>query len=373
MSNPYVTADGQPAMTGLRGDRRVGGVTRKSDEPLFNNAGEMNASSTKDLMQGIAGMMQQARSGNLRQASWEQASDRDAILDAERQAAADVWNEALADTSGKTMEAIGEVYADEISTTQGRQGLARNILAMKKIENGKDCRIRVKRRDVTAWRVTTSSTVAASRVKAPYFEADEYKLVSQILIDTAERLRSDSDILEEKRLEGMEAIFRAEDALFVELSRNAATTSNALVSYTSYTPAAFQSQRSQIRQWALEAKTAVIGYSIWDDIIAGTDFTDWWSPVHKYELIMEGKIGQMLGVNLLTDGFREPRLKVMDSSEVLMFAAPGETGAIMERQAVKSYPINGRNMGRGDEGWFLEWVGAMALVNSYAVCRAVAA
>jgi hypothetical protein len=34
-----------------------------------------------------------------------------------------------------------------------------------------------------------------------------------------------------------------------------------------------------------------------------TDFSSWFDPVHKHELVLEGKLGTILGMEILTDGF----------------------------------------------------------------------
>lgn len=366
MSNPYtqyVTADGQPAVDGLR----IPGST----DTMFNRQGELNASDNKEAMQHIAALLQAVQSGGVRQATMaDRTSQADAQRKSEERRA--FWQEAVNDTSGKAMGIVGETFAESIKLTMGREGLARNILITKPIENGRDCRIRVSRKDVTAWRVTGPATVAPSRVKAAWFEAEEYKLIARILVDNADRLRADGDILEEKRLDGLEQIFKAEDEYFIALCDAAAVTANDLVTFATFTPTTFQSMRSQIRSWGNNAVNCIIGYSLWDDIVGGTDFSDWFDPVHKYELIMAGELGSMLGVRILTDGIRERRLRVMNSTDAYMFAAPDHTGAVMERQAVKSRRITGYDAGLGEEGWFLEWIGAMGIANSYSVVKASA-
>ena len=126
MSNPYAPGANKPvrvmanahdvpaiSQDGLRGGIRVGGTSRVSSQPAFGSNGEINASSTKDLLQAIGHLVKQASTETTlsRGMTKEAALERHAHL-----------VEAFNDRSGQKFQVLGEVFSDEIWETLGRIG-----------------------------------------------------------------------------------------------------------------------------------------------------------------------------------------------------------------------------------------------------------
>lgn len=85
-----------------------------------------------------------------------------------------------------------------------------------------------------------------------------------------------SDITITKFQDGLEAILRREDLITRALLVRGATSFNDLVLFTNFTPAVLSTMRTQVNRWGTPAATLTIAWDLWDDIIADSDFVQWY-------------------------------------------------------------------------------------------------
>ena len=128
------------------------------------------------------------------------------------------------------------------------------------------------------------------------------------------------------------------DRIFKTALDRAAATSNDLFYYNSYTPTVMQSMKTQVSEWGLNVGTKIIAFDVWNDIIADNDWVGFFDQVSKHELVVNGAIASVLGVNILTDGFREQHLKVLNRGEVYILAQPNELGGTTLRGDLATEP-----------------------------------
>lgn len=357
-ARPDVPAASQDGVRG--GVRLAGGRTKLSSGPAFGSNGELNASTQQELMQAIGNVLSQSRNGDVRTASsLEAAQHRDAML-----------KEAYADKSGAKFQVLGEVMSEEIWETLGREGFARRLLAVNPLAKGQTGRVKVRRKDVLAHMITTDVKVQESRIRQTWIYPPEFYLSAYILIEDKEIEQASSDLLDEKFQDGLEAILRREDLVVRALLNRAATVHNDLVLFTQFNPSVLTTLRTQVNRWGTPAATMVIAWDIWDDIIADSDFVAWYDQVHKHELIFEGRLGSMLGMEIITDGFRYETLQVLQPGEVYVTASPVTLGTILQRKELDSRAIDTYNLGRPARGWWLSQVEGMVVGNGRAVSRA---
>ena len=160
-----------------------------------------------------------------------------------------------------------------------------------------------------------------------------------------------------------------EDNIWRDLVNAAAGASNDLFLFNTFTPTVFSTMRTQIARWGIPVTGAVIAFDLWDDIIADTEFSTWFDPVSKHEIVLEGSLGSILGVNLITDAFRHDTLQVLQPGEVYFVGAPQTLGGITQRKELATESINKYNQGKPERGWFMETIEGMSIVNSRAVTR----
>lgn len=359
-----VAKTGEPVVGGMKAGAvdQNGRMTISDVEPLFGRGGEFNAGSKKELMAQINYLFKQYQGGGVNvkhaQADREKAEARLASL-----------REAAADRSGESLQVLGEVIAEEIWETMNREGFTRKIFIVRPLGKGEVGRIRIRQKDVMAFQVTTDGNTIEQRVRQPYLYPGEFYLTAFILIENKELEQASTDLLDEKYQDGLENIMVVEDRLTKRLLDRAAPVVNNLVFFNTFTPAVFANLRTQITAWNLPVPTAIMAYDLWNDIIADSDFTQWYDPVTKHELILEGKLGSLLDVELVTDAFRHETFQVLSQGEVYFLAPPIALGAVTQRKELTAEAINQYNVGRPARGWFMEQIEGLVLANSRGVAK----
>lgn len=356
MSNPYRSI---VAKTGVPVDEHFK-LPGQSGNFMDKNT-EINASSTGDLLQQIGKMMKANSTGVIVQKPVESAK-----LIAERREA---LLEAVNDQSGKSMQVLGQALAAEIVDTMSREGFARRLLQYREIGQGENNEVRLRQHDVVAWVAASTSEVNPVVVRSRRILPPEFNVEAYVLIDLKELSSSPGDLLEEKYEEGLESTMVAEDRLWKTMADNAASVRNTIQYFTTFTPQVFSRIRSQVARWGIPTPTCLISYDIWDDIIGNSDFSGLFDEVSKYELIQEGKLGNILGTNIVTDAFRQNELKVLGTGEVYIVGAPINHGVVTVRGSMLVEPINKFADGKSQKGWFMNEIISMVLGNSASVAK----
>lgn len=375
--NPYgakgratavASKSGEPITEGggimaARKNQRSGSWSTSNTTPLVASNGEFNADNNKELLQAIAHLANESQAGNV-QKKYQQPSEQE-VRAAREQALAN----ALQDKSGASWQALGEVLGDEVWQTLGREGFARKTLMLKPLGKGETGRLRVRKKDVVAYFVTANPQVVHSQVRQNYVYPPEFYLIAGITIEDKEIEQASGDLLDDKYQDGLEQILVREDNTWLRVARQAANTNNDLFFFNTFTPTVFSEMRTQVARWGIPVTTAIIAFDLWNDIIADTEFSSWVDPVHKHEIVLEGSLGSILGVQLITDAFRHETLRVLSEGEVFFLGAPQTLGGITQRKELSVEAINRYTHFRPERGWFMEQIEGMSIVNSRALVR----
>jgi hypothetical protein len=369
--NPYLKGKDSPtfvlAKTGepIAGNRNFNASGRISmfpkAEPIVASNGDVNASSDKDLLGQIKRLVTAAGNREVKPL-YEQAK-------AFAQDHAELIEAAKADKNGPAFQALGQSIGDEVWITENRQGFARKVLLVKPMGKGEEGKFRIRKKDVMAFMATGPSEAIASRVRQDWIYPKEFKLQARVYIDIIQLRQDTGDLLEDKYVDALEQIMVQEDILLKRLSDRAAQVRNDLIVFNNLSPQVWTSMRTQIGSWNITPATAIISFDLWDDIIADPTFSAWYSPVEKHQLILEGKIGSLLNIDIITDGYRYDTLRVLNPGEMYMYGTPQTVGGICQGQELIAEPINAYNLGRAETGWFMVQTEGMAIANSLAVTR----
>lgn len=373
MYNPYAPGANKPvrvmagardvpatSQDGVRGGVHVGGVSRISNQAAFGANGEINASSTKELLQAIGHLVKQASTETVLTPgiSKQAAAERHAQL-----------VEAYHDMSGGKMQRLGEVFSDEIWETLGRQGFARKLFAVQDVAPGTDAKVKVRKKDVVAYQVTSDAAVQPQRIRQNYVYPPSYYVNCQILIEDKEIAQASTDLLDEKFQDGLEAVMRREDLISRALMVQAATSYNDLTLFPSFTPSVLTTMKTAVDRWGIPAATLTIAFDVWNDIISHSEFVAWFDQVSKHELVLEGRLGSLLGMEIITDGYRYHTLQVLNPGEVFITGAPVTLGTLCQIKALDSKAIDRYAFAEAVRGWYLQSIQAQVLVNSRAISR----
>jgi len=359
----YVLASSKEPIAGNRKFNTTGKFSRfgGNAEAIVAGNGSINASSTKDLIGQIRTLVNASANGEI-----STSYDRMKVIAEEHR---ELIEAAKADKNGPAFQALGQAIGDEVWITENRQGFARKCLLVKPMQKGIEGKFRIRQKDVMAFMATGPSTAIESRVRQDYVYPKEFKLQARVLVDIIQLRQDTGDLLEDKFVDMLEAIMVKEDRMFKSLADRAAQVRNDLVVFNNLSPQTFSSMRTQIGSWNITPATAIIAFDLWDDLIADPTFSSWYSPVEQHQVILEGKLGSLLGVEIFTDGYRWETQRVLNPGEIYMFGKPETLGGIAQGQELIAEPINKYNLGEASTGWFAVQTEAMVLANSLAAVR----
>jgi len=345
----------------------LGGRNMQSQEPLVASNGDLNAHDKGEALAMIGNLIEQYKQGNMRTAT---AHDIDPVQARQAKAEEQAMIEAaFADPNGMEFLRLGQATGDVIWETMGREGFLRRIFLTKTLGRGEIGRFRVRRKDVLAHLVSSDANTIESVIRQNWVYPQEYYVNANVQIEDREIEQCDGDILDEKYTDGLEAMLVQEDRLARRLLNTGSTAYNTITYFTTLTPAIFSSLRTQVGSWGIPVSTCLLSWDLWDDIISDTDFVGWFDEIHKHELILEGRLGSMLDVDIITDYVRYETLKVMEEGEIFMLTAPQNLGGVTQRKPTTAAPINLYPLGKPVRGWFMEQIQGTALVNPRGVAK----
>lgn len=362
MKNPYIKGSrlvmansGTPAEQELK--------VRGSQELLVGHNGEINAGSKKELMHQVSALVEAYTSGQVKR---EANLSQEVIASRQKLVA-----EAISDRTGNAWKVLGEVIGDEVWIALKREGFARKTLLYKPLGRNDVGKIRVRQKNVRGFMATTASGRPQSVVRQSWVYPPEFYLSATPIIEIKELESAGGDLLEEKYEDALEQIMVAEDRTWRTLGDTAATVSNTLTYFNNLTPTVFSSLRTQVSRWHIPVTQCILAYDLWDDIIAHTGFSGWFDPVSKFKIVTEGYLGDILGVSIHSDAFRDPNQRVLDTGEIYMCGAPQMLGAITQRSELAAEPIDKFNSAQPYRGWYMYCCEGMALINSRAISKGI--
>lgn len=339
---------------------------RGSNEKLVGLNGEINAGSKREIMQRILEISNMVNEGHM----FTDVS-HSIMPDSEVRSTSAILEEAYANNPNEEWAELGSGLAAELNERLMRDGFMRTLFSQGDVAENSIVRVRVRTPNVRAVVSRGVGLVYPQFVRDKYILADEFQISSNPRVEELEMHQGSSDILEDKFYEAQEAILVGEDRTVHTLLSSAVGIYNAPVYFTgSFTPVVLQGLRQNIEEWNLPATNLTFAQDILSDMLVGDAFTSWFDPVTQYEIVQTGRIGTLLGMNLITDGYREPNLKVLNSGEIFCTATPALTGVYTDRGPVRSEPVTSYPDGAAARGWYLYEHVSITASNAKAVSMA---
>lgn len=337
-----------PVVDGMKSYAKHNGRIVEAGGRMTDSEGNINADNKADLLNKISALADFAQSGQISShMSAEDKKDRHEMLCA------------AFDSKDNKMQLQAEVFAEDVWETLNRQGFTEHLLARKDVADNTDNRIKKRRKDVVAFQAINDGEGIAQIIEQAYVYPKDYYLQCQVLIEERELAQAGPELMDEKFQDAMEAILVKQDNILRRLMLATAGSFNAPISFATFTPQVMSSLRTQVSSNGLRASNMVIAFDIWDDMIADPSFATFWEPVHKYQLIKEGQLGSVLGMNIITDGFRYETLKVLEPGEVFVTGSPVTLGIRGVRRKVEGTEINHYNQGAPRRGFYLRGLESM--------------
>lgn len=335
---------------------------RNSNERIVGADGNINAGSVQEVMQRFAEIASMISSGEV----FTDVSHGDV----DERSNSQIIEEAFHDPA--QWAELGSGLAASLQERMLREGFMRSIFYRAEVEEGAIPRIRVRTPNVHAIKSRGVSTHWPQFVRDRYITTDEFAITATPEVDILEIHQGSGDLLEDKYFEAQEGIFAAEDRTVVGMMRQATGIYNAPIYFSGpFNPAILQGMRQSVTDWILPAEKLILANDVLSDIMVGNEFSEWFEPITKYEIVQTGRLGHLLGMELITDGWREPAFQVLNRGESFVVSTPQMTGAYTDRGPVVSTPIEGANKGTNTRGWHLNEYVSIVLANAKAVSTSV--
>ena len=325
----------------------------------LSSNGEINAHDKGELLEAISTIMSMSASGEIKQehVPSEEISRQEAELVAQANASLEDW------------AALGAAVADEISEQASRAGFMRNLAVGKTLRQGEFPNVYMPRHEVQAVISTSPTQMGYQLIRDRQFRPSEYEVKSNVRVSQMELDQSSGDLLRDIRDQAMEAIMTGEDRIWKRAADRTVGRANDLTYISGeLTPKMLASMQEQVTDWNLSANKAIISNDFWKDIIGNPEFSSFLDPVSKFDLVVNGKIGTLVGLELMTDGFRAQNQRVLDKGEIYVVSSPENHGVYTTR-GVRATPTDGANQGATDKGWLIAETFSFVLANVRSVAK----
>ncbi|ARW58779.1 major head protein [Erwinia phage vB_EamM_Y3] len=342
---------------------RFGG---KGELALSESTGELNAYSQKDLVSNITRMMQAFQNGEL---VHSQSAASNGLTNEEK---TELLAEAVADQSGAKWASLGASIVGSIEDRAERAGLLRKVCKGATVRQGDVARIELKTHQSEAIIATGPTDMGYYQFRGRVYTPAEFELKSNIRVSKMDLDQINGDLLDRAQQDGLTSIMVAEDRLWKRACDQAVGIQNP-VTYVhgDLTPRLLSTLKNSVASWPLPVSTAVMAYDYWNDIVGNDQFSSALDPVSKYDLLITGRLGTLLGMELLTDGMRAPEHIVLKQGELYVIADQDYHAMYTTRGGTQSTPTSGANQGNTDRGWLLSSTFSFTLANVRSVAKAV--
>jgi hypothetical protein len=358
MKNPYAAAqvvlkNGDP-LTELR-------FSGSSHRALDERSGEFNANDKRELLRSISKMFEAQSSGEIRR---QTSAERMAEIEMRREVVV------AAHADPEKWAALGADLAVKIQEQRNREGFMRRLAIGQDLKQGQLPRVNVPMWDSMAVVATGPANVQFQLIRNKQFLPAEFEIVANLRCDRLEMEQVGGDILDNLYNQGLDSVMVKEDKLWkasADLTVGVVNPLNFIGGLL--TPQILATIRQGVTDWNLPATTAIISNDFWADIVGSTDFATMLDPVTKYDLVMNGELGTLVGMALLTDGFRQPNQKVLNRGEIYVLSTPEHHGCYSDRGGVRSEPTTGADSGNTSRGWLLSEILSWTLANPRSVSK----
>ena len=329
-------------------------------ERLVGHNGEINASSKLDLLQQAGRLMAAASEGAVMTEAEAQAREENKKTNRHLIQAAM--------KSPETHRIVGEKLADNIYMTANRKGIMRRFLNKIDLKQGDIPRFPVRRKNVSAVMLSSSTRLETQIVTDRWLTPPELQLGTRLFVPQNEINQSSTDILEEKFVEGLEAIMVTEDRLYYNtIQQTVGIDNERQVVAGTLTPLALMSARQQVTRWGLKAMYCWMASDLFTDMVGDSSFVAAVDPVARHELVMTGQIATLFGMTLISEAYRHPEHKVLNEGEFFVISDPAMHGAYSDRGGVDSQPIDTTVEKVIGKGWLITESMSMAVANARSV------
>lgn len=342
---------------------------KSAERALSSSTGEFNANDKKDLLRSITRLMGSVEGGDVVPEQHSALASSEAMRK-QHQERREVLASAYSDPTGQVWSALGMSIAAQINEQANREGFMRRIMIGNTLRQGEIPRASMPTHDAVSVVATSSSNVGYQLIRNRVFQLEEFEVVANLRVEALEIEQVSGDLLEKAYNDGLESIMVVEDRLWKKAADMAVGVVNPLHYIAgSLTTQMLGTLRQSVSDWNLPATLAIIANDFWTDVIGSNDFSTMLDPITKYDLALNGYLGSLIGMTLMTDAFRAPNQKVLDRGEIYVVSSPEYHGCYTDRGGVRSTPTSGADQGNSTRGWYCSEILSMFLGNMRSISK----
>jgi len=341
----------------------------KSNQMALSSNGEFNAHDKKELIGAITKLMQSVSNGDVvpeYKSALSSSEEYSRMVQERREVLAAAYN----DTTGAKWASLGASIALQLQEQRNREGFLRRVAVGSTLKQGEIPRIAMPAWDSVSIVATSASSIGYQLVRSKVFMPGEFEILANLRVENLDIEQVSGDLLDEAYNQGLDAIMVGEDRMW----KKAADMAVGVVNPLNYISGTLTTQmlatiRQAVTDWNLPATNAIISNDFWSDVIGSNDFATFLDPVSKYDLVLNGYLGTLVGMNLITDAFRQPNQKVLSRGEIYVIASPENHAGYTDRGGVRSTPTSGADQGNTTKGWLISELLSFVLANPRSVAK----
>ena len=342
-----------------------------TDLPMFSSqSGEMNAYNRADAFAQQRSFMEMVQRGDV-VASTSSAEDPSiaSMSAAERtEARNQLFLEAMQDSTGQKWASLGSSIIARIENHAERAALFNNVLVGAPLRQGEMPRVELKQNVCHGIVATSASDMGYQVMRGKVFNPTEFEIKSNVRVPRIDIHQIAGDLMERAQRDAQQALVTTKDRLLIEAFDQTVGRGNPqTLIYGKLSPDHLARQRDSIESWNIPVSATILSSDFWTDMITSQDWQNALEPVTRYELMMTGRMATLLGMDMITDGFRDPTQRVLRRGSMYTIASPEYLGAFTNRGAMVE-ATTGANEGSTDKGWLVAEIMSFII----AQCRCVA-
>ena len=338
-----------------------------SKEAAFDSNGELNAYNNKDVITQLSNVLAHLSASKegpaVRFARHASAAERGEYFSA--------LHEAL-QQGDEGMRIVGQELLNPIREILDYEGFARKVLAPREVGPGEIPRYD---RDayITAWVIGRDGITPESRVQGRYFYPNEFLVTARPTVEIQDIYQMQYDVLARSQDRARQAVEYQEDRACINLLDAAATTVNDITYGVGFTWDVLMDLKWQVEKNRLPCDKMLVNLSetrsLFKSINSSTGGYHF-DPVTNRELILQGYLGNILGIQLIAsagNGLFEP----VPMGTIYAVSRPEYLGGMPIRVPLQSEPINEFLLGNAVKGWFFFEMISEVVLNPRGVAKAV--
>lgn len=218
----------------------------------------------------------------------------------------------MGDMEGRKLEGLSEVRA----TKELPNGLGFGWPMLNAALNVAD---RYANRELMSRRLLTSVADCAERTAL-----SAVVRIQKTEITSSANTRS---VLEDAYVDLYEQLYVCEDRMLLRHMRDNLLMENHLRETDgNYSGKLHMKLRECLSKYQMHVHSVGAATSVYTSIIASREMIGYFDPTTRFEALMRGELGTLLGSNVLSDAFRHPQHRIFNDGDVWAFAEPMELG-----------------------------------------------